>query len=243
MKNRITAAVLCTSLLAVPTIANAALVTYSFTGDVIFANGIFAGEGSVVSGLFSFDDALAASASGTTLNVFRSDFPTANAAIPNSFVASLSLGSVNVSATSDPSRPPSQVQLQDGTNDLLLLQLGGTVNLQDSMSLRLNDFAADDPTPDGIAAGSGNLTGQLSDSIAIMNLIDPTAFDSAAISDWRTANGDLVRFNLTSLSNVSAIPVPAALPLFASALLGLFGLRRRVNGRTGVVLRQGSSTC
>ena len=55
------------------------------------------------------------------------------------------------------------------------------------------------------------------------NAVTSLSFSGGAAS----GNADNIEFDFVSLGNVSAVPVPAAIWLFGSALLGLYGCRKR----------------
>lgn len=88
-----------------------------------------------------------------------------------------------------------------------------------------------DYTQDGLTAPYGSLVGKINSTFFLLGTsFAVSAPDSGTLSlyYWDGFSGDNTEFVTVSIdNNVSAVPIPAAAFMFAPALLGFLGLRRK----------------
>lgn len=157
---------------ATPVTANAATIRFAFTGTATAQSGLFTGQGSGVQGFLTYESGLADSAPGNNSDLFSSGG--ANSSFNDTWEIQVTNGSIT--------RTSRDNQRTVGTihHDLALLDATG----EDSFVFRaLRTVVTDDlfrfvlrdglptPAPDGIAGGSGSLTG-----VAWMESLDVSLF-------------------------------------------------------------------
>ena len=209
--------ILCTALLLFSFSASAQVITFNYTGEVTDIGSSLTGAGSSVgtamSGSFSYD-----TDGGGSVNSFSTSFA-------NGFNASLGPGGGAIN-----------VQNDQMNGSATLPADGFTVLAGSTSSNSLNGYS----NPDmqfGIL--QENAVGQLWDDELPPDLNDWALVTLAAINgpDWRWLDfnipgvgtfDDQIRWTVTEYS-VSEVPVPAAIWLFGSALIGFIGFSRRVN--------------
>lgn len=195
--------------------ASAQIINFNYTGEVTDIGSALTGDGisvgTAMGGSFSYD-----TAGGGSLISFTTSFA-------NGFSASLgpSGGSINVQ--------------NDQMNGSATLPADGfTVYAGNTSSNTLNGFSNPDMQ---FGVLQDNVVGQLWDDELPPDLNDWALITLAAINgpDWRWLDfnipgvgtfDDQVRWVVTEYS-VSGVPVPAAVWLFGSALIGFIGFSRR----------------
>ena len=157
--------------------ALSSVVTYKFTGTVEYVEGIFAGQGTVVKGTFSFDDGLIDSNPSSEADVFTNRMPASNQSLTSSFSATLTVGAVTVTNTT--AAAIAELKLID--SDIPTTGDGFEFGLYRFGASGLDDFfiQGEDYLPfptDAIAPGSLNLTGAIGDAISILDTLDLSLF-------------------------------------------------------------------
>jgi len=212
------------SAVAASSPASATPFTFQFTGTVNSATGIWAGQGTTVTGFYVLDDTLTDSDPSADVDIFDSDTNPAA-----TFEISVSLGAVTRSSADNSlasGAPPHHLLLVadlDSAYDEWLLSANRVVSSDDRIFL---DALDTDPEPaDGIAPGSGNLNsgpllspGDLSLFTGLFGGVD--AYDGVG-----SLEGQL-QFTLTS---VSPIPEPSTALLLGLGLAGIAVRRRAVS--------------
>jgi hypothetical protein len=219
------------ALFGFTTLASATPITYNYTGTVTAATGIFAGQGTNVTGTFTFDDGLVDQCVGAACDFFPSG-STANLAFNSVWEITLNLGTVNVTTATNARAVGTNhhfLSLSDDPSvDQFVMYAAEIAAGDDSVQLNLQDLLP--VPPDGISPGSNNLTGTIAGAIAILNTLDPADFSLiTGISNWAARNerglqGQVV-FTPTSISLAQPVPEPASLLLFGTGLVGA-GVRR-----------------
>jgi hypothetical protein len=205
--------------------AMATVVTYSYTGTVTNAAGLFAAQGTVVRGTFSFDDGLVDEIGESEVDWFQNDFPVSNQALTASFNATLTLGSVSVTrAASNPLLPEAALVLYDTADyDQVDYEIvsGPTVFFY---------LVANDSTGTAISPGSGSLSGTTGGAVSVLNSLDLAAFDirGGAWNEYDlsgTKVGD-VYFTWAGIGPSTVVPIPAPIFLLLSGMVTLLVIRR-----------------
>lgn len=209
--------IVCAALLLFSFSASAQFITFNYTGEVTDIGSSLTGAGvsvgTAMSGSFSYD-----TGAGGSVASFSTSFA-------NGFTANLgpSGGAINVQ--------------NDQMNGSATLPADGfTVFASNTSSNSLNGFSNPDMQ---FGVLQENAAGQLWDDELPPGLNDWALITLAAINgpDWRWLDfnipgvgtfDDQIRWAVTEYS-VSAVPVPAAIWLFGSALIGFIGFSRRVN--------------
>lgn len=230
------------ALLGPGTGALAATVTFSYAGTITTATGIFAGQGSTVTGTFSFDstlmdaaasDATAAPFTADQYDYYRSD-TAPNIPVASAFNMTLSVGTVSRdsanNANSSGTLHHSFFVLDWPESDQFVFTVSGPAIGDDSGVLVLADYDPF-PNPDGIAPDSGSLASNINSTIALLSGLDVSRFNNNDGS-WQAndPNGVLLGRVSFILTDVSQVPGPATLPLLGTAI-ALAGFFRRRRGR------------
>ena len=203
-------------LASAATSANASLITFNFTGTVTLVESPLGGTfslGQTLSGSYTFDSSIAATGAST------SNFAVFNALTSFNFsiggYSASSSGAPEIQVDNDPGAP-------NHDRYAIVSQASNGLTGPDVSSLALNTFGfrLDDST----------------DSVFSNALILPTAlnfsdFTSSSFFVFFTNSAGALSIVSGTLTDVSAAPLPATLPLFASGLgaLGLLGWRRKKN--------------
>jgi hypothetical protein len=197
------AIVLCSLSLPVSA-AQAALVTYSFTGTVGSASGALRSDmpvGSTMSGTFSFENGTPASAPGRYPDAVQS--------------LKLTFGSYDVEL--DPAGDMNVIRIVNNpSGDLWRLRTSVMPDATDGPIGVFTpvDFRLDLEDEDGLAINSTSLQ-------------DPPSLGSLTSTQWRLvfedAGGRMVRVQGV-LNSLTAVPLPAAVLLFGAGLISLVGL-------------------
>ena len=199
-------------------------VTYNFTGVATSARGIFEDQGTAVSGFFSFDDGLVDDFIGPAVDRFVSE---SNPSLIGSFSASLTIGSVTVTGAAESF---AELRLEDhDSSDLVEYALVGS---DSAFGFMLTDIPLGG-IPDGVAAGSENLTDSIADAIAILDHLDLGSF-VAAQGTWSqldsvSQNWSTVAFTMTGIERAVAVPEPTTVTLLLAGILGMSRIRRRTH--------------
>ena len=196
--------------------ASAEPVTHAFTGAVVGGDGIWAGQGSTVTGFYTVDDAMVDENPGSgEFDLFR---PEINPGL--TWEISVTLGSTSRSTASNQrldSTPHHYLQVNDASGgDIWRIEATKVIGSDDSARLMARDFA---PTPpDAIAPGSGSLTGTPTLSPGDLSLYSTLAGESfyEAVDAQGEAEGTVL-FTITSVTLASE---PAAVPIAPMAQLG-----------------------
>jgi hypothetical protein len=206
-----------------PSAAYADTIAFSFTGTVTSASGFWAGQGLAVTGSFSYDDGLLDSDPSSTNDVFLSHTPAANQALSSGWGITVTVGAITRSTTNNANVPTTLhhvLTIRDHVSeDRFELNAVRPFPADDRVRLLLRDFAPS--PPDGIAVGSGGLTGTPPTDL------DLSLFsDTAALSFYRSydAQGIFQGRVIFTLTGVNRIPEPTSLLLLA---LGVGVLMRR----------------
>lgn len=202
----------------------AAPITYNFTGTVTSANGIWAGQGTDVAGFYILDDTLLATSSSSNEHaLYKPEAPFKNAGL--TWEISVTVGSVT--RTTATNANPDHLKhhaldIYDAADRDSWVYSTFYINTADDLAtLRAYD---ENPTPpDGVAPGTGNLTSTPKLSPGDLSLYDAVTGTYNAHATGGVNEGT-VRFTLTS---IAPVPIPAAVWLFSSGLLGLMGIARR----------------
>ena len=215
---------------------NASSITYNYSGIVVGTpTGIFAGQGDTVTGTFSFDRRLIDvepltgqdfyRTSGNVLNPTPEYF--LNDPYLSSFTATMTIGSVTVTTAAN---DLASLDITDGARKYLEFRIQEDTVAPSSAEIIRTDFeftASDDNCGICIFDG-GSLDGTIDSAISILdNLELNTLF---AHGNWNIINlsegvlTDSVVFDWTS---INPIPIPAAVWLFGTALIGLVGFSKR----------------
>jgi len=198
-------------------------ITFNFGGTATNASGIWAGATSLT-GSFTYDSALVDLNQGDSFNdTFRADtlanqgFAWEITVTANGVTRSTSTNQ-NIAGTLHHFL---QV-LDDPTEDRWFLQADKLAASDDFAQLLLQDFVPS--PPDGITAGSGNLT-----DMAPTTAPNPGLFsvNTSSIYQAFTDNGMFEGALEYRLDTISIVPVPPAVWLFGSGLIGLIGIARR----------------
>jgi hypothetical protein len=223
---------------------SASVVTYRFQGQVTGSSGIFSGQPSLdVSGTFSFDTQLQDLYTGppSGANGYQDDaffnYWSPNGPLTSSFVATLDYGSVHLSLSSPPAPGVGVASLWFTNNalcgtgpcleDQVYYQVrpdlpAGTVR---DFHLKFLDRKTDTTRPNGIP--DGVLDNTTNGGQTILGSLNPAAFSFMHEGAWienNAGNGDgTLLFNVTQ---VTPVPIPAALWLLGSGLVGLLGAAR-----------------
>lgn len=209
--------IVCAALLLFSFSASAQVITFNYTGEVTDIGSSLTGAGisvgTAMSGSFSYD-----TGGGGSLNSFSTSFA-------NGFTANLGPGGGAIN-----------VQNDQMNGSATLPADGFTVFASDTNSNSLNGFS--NPAMQ-FGVLQENAVGQLWDDELPPDSNDWALITLAAINgpDWRWLDfnipgvgtfDDQIRWTVTEFS-VSEVPVPAAIWLFGSALIGFIGFSRRVN--------------
>ena len=220
--------------------AQAVPITYSYTGTVgSAATGIFSGQGSQVTGTFTFDSALIDNNPNGTQDIYSANDPN-NLAVAHVFELTVTLGGVTRTTANNQNTPGTDhlsLNLIDSSSagDLFDFRASLISNTDDFAELSIRDLLPSG-SADGIAAGSNNLTSTIGGTIALLDNINVGLFSNAYNSslweavDKRTgASEGSLYFTLTSISRapVSSVPEPSALLLLSCGLVGLAVWRRK----------------
>jgi len=194
---------------------NAQIINVNYSGVVTDIGSLLTGDGIAVgttmNGSFTYD-----TAGGGVVDEFSTSFA-------NGFFASIG-----------PSGGTITVQNDQMNGSATLPADGFRINANDTTSNTLNGYANPDMQ---FGIRQQNIDGQLWDDTLPPDLNDWSLITLAAINapDWRwldfglsTTNfpDDQIRWEVTEFS-VSAVPVPAAVWLFGTALIGFVGYSRR----------------
>jgi hypothetical protein len=210
--------------------ANATPITFNFTGTATNTTGIFAGQGTAVTGFYTFDTALVDTFPGDATNDwFQNHTPVGNQGL--TFEISLTLGSVT-RTTANNLNPATfghhRVIWRDGASmDQFEIRAIHVTSSDDDAALNLEDFTPS--PPDGVAAGSGNLTDTPILTAPNIALFD-TVIGNSFYRSWNSSgvNDGTVIFTLTS---ITPIPEPSTALLLATGLAALAVGRRRLSTR------------
>lgn len=207
----------------------AAPLTYQYTGVATLTSGIFSGQGTAVTGRFTFDSGLLDRFPlSNTVDHFTPWDPASNS---EAFELTISLGSIfRTSADNQNSATPGHHHLliTDRPSDDQIEFVARTVALTDDFAaVRLTDVV---PTgsPDGVAAGSGNLTSTLVGAMNILNTLNIGSFSNTVPSVWAAndnTSGALIGVAEFTVTSITAVPTPSAFLLMGTGLSGLVGWR------------------
>lgn len=120
---------------------------------------------------------------------------------------------------------PTNVSLTGGVNDIWIFQIAGTLGISSDKEVILNGGAqasnifwqvAGQTTLGTTSRFTGNILGQTA-----------IVMETGAVLDGRALAQTAVTLDSATVTGVSAVPVPAAVWLFGSGLLGLVGVARR----------------
>ena len=209
----------------------AAPITYNYIGEVIGASGIFAAQGPLVNGTFSFDSTLLDSNLSNAIDLYSSESPVSNQASSNVWEVTISMFTLSRTTANNQNlstTPHHFLEIIDGLNtDSFTLQADRLVASDDFVRLGLVDSVS--PT-DGIAIGAANLTGDILDTISILDNLDPSLFSFLAGSTWDAFDKDgisegSVNFRITSITR--AVPIPSTLLFFGLGITGFAAWRWR----------------
>lgn len=226
---RVSALALCVAgLLFCSSSAIAAPFTYSFSGNVTQATGIFAGAavGDVVSGIYTVDtDIQNGSVDNVTANPGLNSFFSNDIAQPivsGSYEISVTAGGVTRTTASNAVTSRYTLKQWDlGFRDEWLYSALGQAIGDDFAALNAVDFTPS--PPDGLFPGSGNLTGVPILAPGALALYDSVTGEYAARGPSNALEGEL-SFDITS---ITIIPEPGTALLLGLGLAGLAGVRRR----------------
>ncbi|MCP5068887.1 MAG: PEP-CTERM sorting domain-containing protein [bacterium] len=203
--------------------ANAAPITFNFTGTVTSTSGIWVGQGTAVTGFYTYDTALMDSGS-------TNDFDQFSAGVAGnelySWEFSVSLGAVTRTTASNQNAAGTYhhglVIFDRASEDRYLIQSAVVVASDDFAAISLRDTVG--TPPDAIAVGTGNLTGVAPTTAPNLSLFDTIAAGTYEERDITGTRVGTVDFNVTSIT--LAVPEPTTALLFATGLAGL-AMRRR----------------
>ena len=200
-------------------VASAAGVTYAYQGTVTKASGIFADQGSVVAGSFSFDTALQPSAAygPPTYAFYQGNFPAANQALIPHFHATVIMGTVELSAAAvyDPKSQPFLLIRNNEKTSVVVdsvyyvfppPKLPGTLT---DFELIANDK---DPSPDGVR--DGLLDGSMNGVRAVLSSLDLAKFSfegAGPYGYWVQYDAQGKQIGRVDFAWTSVEPVPSEL--------------------------------
>ncbi|MCP5065636.1 MAG: PEP-CTERM sorting domain-containing protein [bacterium] len=208
--------------------ANAAPITFNFTGTVTSTTGIWVGQGTAVTGFYTYDTALIDAVDYSD----ESDVFGSGVAGNESFFweISVSLGAVTRTTASNQNAAGTYhhglFHHDKPTEDTFLLQTAFVVTGDDFAYISLGDKVG--TPPDAVAVGTGNLTGVAPTTAPNLLLFDTTTLgrydEKDNITDLSVGK---VNFDVTSIT--LAVPEPTTALLFATGLAGLATRRRRLH--------------
>jgi hypothetical protein len=184
--------------------AKADPITFNFTGTVTSATGIWVGQGSAVTGFYTFDTTLVDNAPGSgVVDQFFANSP-ANQGLP--FEISVTVGLVTRTTANNQNLPSNNHHVlawSDSGSDSFSIQAFSFVTTDDRVLIFLRDLSPS--PPDGVTPGTGNLTDTpitTAPNVGLFDEVDQNfydAFDSSGVNEGR------VNFTLSSIT-VSAEP-------------------------------------
>lgn len=207
---------------AAPASLQAALLTFNFTATVDSATGIWADQGSVVTGSYSYESDLVDDfPTNTSIDLFVSNSPNEGAV----WDLTVTVGNVTQTSSDNFNNPGSAHHLMEvrdtDQEDSFTFAAVRVFPGDDDAAIRLIDTPAGGV--DGIAPGSGSLT-----DTPLSTAPDVTLFETAT-GEWiarNTSNEQIGRLDFT-VTSITLVPIPPALYLFGSGLLGLVGISRQ----------------
>jgi hypothetical protein len=226
-----------TSALALSLFAPAAIasvITYDFTGDAFYTLGIFAGQGTQVTGTISFDDRIVDFSPTAAGDTFSANLEP-NSAFAGNFRATIQVGSAVASYALHENDVDDWGWLwiaDDTTFDWIDYFFVGNQGGQTIFELTARDNG-------GVAVkpGSYGLTSTIEGDIGILDALDLGLFKDRAFGTWARRDVsygpviDSVQFAWTGISRSISVPEPAPALLLATALLGLaVRYRKRLPG-------------
>jgi hypothetical protein len=213
--------------LSLASVVHGAPITFNFTGTVIGAqSGSFAGQGSTVSGSYTYDTDLTDS---DPFDVFQDTFSSNTSAnLGFDYNITVTNGSFSLSSTNIGTAGNSHfLRFRDHVfDDQFLYEAADGNPGVDRFRLVLTDRTPEG-APDGIATGSGNLLHS-----PLMNPLDVGLFNcSPTCTSYVVEDDDEgfpishLEFQISSIS-LQLVPIPGAVWLFGSAI-GLLGWMKR----------------
>ncbi len=211
-------------------------VTYSYTGTVgSTATGIFAGQGSQLTGTFTFDSALVDGNSNWTQDIYSASDPN-NVAAGRAFELTVTLGTVTRTTANNRNAPGTDhhfLNIVDSSAS------GDKFQFRSSLIAPTDDFAelwlldlVPTNSADGIAVRSSTLGSNMAATIALLDNINVGLFSNTynssvweAVSKGTGAFEGSLSFGLTSINRVptSQVPEPSSILLLCLGLIaGLF---------------------